>query len=371
MPEKKRNIIIICLESMDSTYISVKNGGCIGGSLIPYMEELALDENNAHFSHLKFPKLGGMRTIPRTGFTLGATFGALCGIPYLGSNKFGGQTQGYLNDLSCLSELLNDHEYITSATFGCPSRDWGYGHIFEYHHYQKINPLKVILKQYSKRFWYDDYITYDFFKGEVTSLSNQKRPFFAFMSTLDTHEPGFTCKLCPEGDNDLFRAVKCADNQLKNFVEWSKNQPWYNDTVILVFGDHFSRDNQVYTLALSKNYERTTYNIFINPSVKPEKTFERVFTPYDLMPSVLAAAGIKIKGDKLGIGVNLFSNISTHFEAYQEEYLKSMGDTNYWYDTVILHKPAICDGYIPCINIDRSELYTNYTEFNNTKMDRD
>ena len=151
-PTKKKNIIMIGLESLDTTYYSTKNGGCINNIIIKNMEEMALDKNNVHFSHLKYPKLGGMSTLWRTGYTLGSTFAALCGAPFMGKNKPNGMTEGYLNNLTCLGELLNEANYITSATYGCPPFDWGYGHVFDYHHYQRFNVVGEILKNQTNNF---------------------------------------------------------------------------------------------------------------------------------------------------------------------------------------------------------------------------
>lgn len=59
------------------------------------------------------------------------------------------------------------------------------------------------------------------------------------------------------------------------------------------------------------NGERIVYNTFINSTVSTDNTTNRVFTSYDIFPTTLAALGVKIEGNRLGLGTNLFSNVLT------------------------------------------------------------
>ena len=46
-----------------------------------------------------------------------------------------------------------------------------------------------------------------------------------------------------------------------------------------------------------------------------------MFTTLDMFPSTLAALGVKIDGERLGLGVNLFSDEQTLAEKYGYEYM--------------------------------------------------
>ena len=63
-------------------------------------------------------------------------------------------------------------------------------------------------------------------------------------------------------------------------------------------------------------YTRTVYNLFINPAVTPVETQNRQFSTLDMFPSTLAAMGVKIDGDRLALGTNLFSEKKTLIEEY-------------------------------------------------------
>ena len=76
-------------------------------------------------------------------------------------------------------------------------------------------------------------------------------------------------------------------------------------------------------LVTDSNYTRTVYNTIINPRVSTENTKNRVFTTVDLYPTTLAALGAKIEGNKLALGVNLFSDEPTLTEKYGLDYLNN------------------------------------------------
>ncbi len=48
----------------------------------------------------------------------------------------------------------------------------------------------------------------------------------------------------------------------------------------------------------------------------------RKYTTVDLFPTTLAAMGVKIEGNRLGLGVNLYSGEKTLYEQYGKDYLE-------------------------------------------------
>ena len=59
------------------------------------------------------------------------------------------------------------------------------------------------------------------------------------------------------------------------------------------------------------SYERHTYNCFLNSAKETKYNKNRTFTTLDLFPTTLAAMGCEIKGERLGLGTNLFSGKPT------------------------------------------------------------
>ena len=133
------------------------------------------------------------------------------------------------------------------------------------------------------------------------------------MLTVDTHHvDGYVCDNCRNDyDGRLENVIACADKQINDFLNWCKKQPFYEDTVIVITGDHPRMDT---TLVDGCYYfDRTVYNCFINTDKEKDtlSLTNRSFTPMDVFPTVLSALNFGIEGDKLGLGTDMFSGRKT------------------------------------------------------------
>jgi phosphoglycerol transferase len=106
-------------------------------------------------------------------------------------------------------------------------------------------------------------------------------------------------------------------------VSWAQEQDWYENTTIIISGDHDSMKADFWDDI--GDYERRTYNCFINlpDTVNTDYIKWREFTTLDLFPTTLAALGADIEGDRLGLGTNVFSNEQTLAEQMGIEELDS------------------------------------------------
>ena len=91
---------------------------------------------------------------------------------------------------------------------------------------------------------------------------------------------------------------------------------------------------------VSEDYERSVYNVFINLpeglDTSFEKTHNREFATLDMFPTTLAAMGVTIEGDRLALGVNLFSDEQTLTEQYGRKGLdKELMKKSKFYDMLI------------------------------------
>ena len=101
------------------------------------------------------------------------------------------------------------------------------------------------------------------------------------------------------------------------FVGWLQEQPFADNTTIVLTGDHLGMQTSYYDNIITQpDYQRTVYNVFINSAVKPVTSTGRLFSSFDMYPTTLAAMGVKIDGDKLALGTNLFSDSETLVEKY-------------------------------------------------------
>lgn len=66
----------------------------------------------------------------------------------------------------------------------------------------------------------------------------QEEPFNLTMLTVDTHfEDGYMCEKCPNDYGDQYANVMaCSSKQVYEFIEWVKQQPFYDNTTIVLSG---------------------------------------------------------------------------------------------------------------------------------------
>lgn len=113
---------------------------------------------------------------------------------------------------------------------------------------------------------------------------------------------------------------------------WIQEQPFYEDTTIVLAGDHLTMDVD-YCLEVDngQQYERKDYVAFINSAKTVESEKKRTYTTFDLFPTTLSALGAEIEGGRLGLGTDLFSDTETLIErfGYEEFNIKLKGNSKF------------------------------------------
>ncbi len=323
-----KNLICIYLESMETTYASQEMGGEQEENYIPQLTALAGE--NVSFSDGE--GLGGFRSITGTGWTMGALMGTTSGVPFslaiFGENSHNSQGKNgtFVNGLTTLGDILAEKGYTQEFLCGSDSNFAGRKTYFTVHgDYQIFDYDTAIEEGYIPKdryvFWgLEDAILFEIAKDELTALADGDEPFHFSMLTVDPHHVGgYRCSLCGnEYESGLANVIACQDRQVSAFIEWCMAQNFYEDTTIVIIGDHPRMDNQLIPEGLNI-YDRTMYNCILNAAVTPDAdTKNRTFTSLDLFPTILAAMGFEIKGDRLGLGTNLFSFLPTLCERYGE-----------------------------------------------------
>ena len=160
-------------------------------------------------------------------------------------------------------------------------------------------------------------------------MSNQREPFNLTILTTNTHHIGGylenDCEI--KYDEQLKNVVLCSDKQLYNFVEWIKKQKFYKNTTIVITGDHLSMEPTFFDNI--GDYERTNFNLFINSNKEPVNETNRVFNTLDIYPTIISSIGGSIKGNRLGLGTDLYSKAKTLYEKYGKSYV----DKEYSYNS--------------------------------------
>ena len=118
-------------------------------------------------------------------------------------------------------------------------------------------------------------------------------------------------------ENKYANAVYCADKLIGDFINWIKQQDFYENTTIIISGDHLVMSDLITSSYEKEN--RHVYNAIINSSISIENTKNKNFTTMDMFPTTLASIGVTIPGDRLGLGTNLFSDKQTLIEELGNE----------------------------------------------------
>ena len=174
----------------------------------------------------------------------------------------------------------------------------------------------------------------------LTETANQGKPFNFTMLTADTHfEDGYLSPNAPRVFNDQYsNVIHFSDQMIAKFIQWIQEQPFYEDTTIILSGDHLSMDQDFFN-DIPDSYQRTIFDMIINSPITSDRTKNRQFTSFDLYPTTLAALGAQIEGDQLGLGVNLYSDKKTLAEKLGYEYFDGeMSKRSSYYDNRLLRK---------------------------------
>ena len=326
-PEEKRNLIYIYLESMETTLFSKENGGAYDESIIPELEEIATE--NISFNGSEEWK--GLYSLPGTTWTTGAMVAHTMGLPLkvpINANAYG-EYDLFLPGAYGLGEILDKEGYNQMLMIGSKAKFGGRNNLFMQHgNYEIFDYVKVLedgRKTKEDFVWwgFSDNDLFEYAKEEITRLSEQDKPFNFTMLTVDTHHiNGYKCEDCEDKYGDQYlNVLACSSKKTKAFLDWIQDQDFYDNTTVIICGDHPSMQPMTFDQIESEGYTRTVYNAIINSAVETDNKDNKMCSTMDMFPTTLASLGVKIDGDRLGLGTNLFSDKETLMSRYSLDYL--------------------------------------------------
>ena len=323
-PEKKRNLVYIFMESMENTFADAPVGGAFEENLIPNLTKLALE--NESFGE-KSGTLNGGVVLNKGTYTMGALFSQSMGLPLIlpfDGNAMSSQ-ESFMPELCGLGDILEDAGYQNTLLIGSEAvfggrelfyREHGNYEILDYNAAKERGEIPA--DHYV--FWgYEDWRMFEIGKKTLLEKAKSEEPFNLTMLTVDTHfEDGYVCEYCEpvHGENVYADVYQCADRQISEFVRWIQEQDFYDNTTIVLVGDHLTMDSD-FCKDVEESYERKVFTTIINGASEPLEKVERKYSTLDMFPTTLAALGVKIEGNRLGLGTNLYSEEPTLLERYE------------------------------------------------------
>lgn len=334
-PAKKRNLIVIIIESLETGFLTKENGGAFTEDLIPEITELA--KKNINFSGNN--GIGGAVQLYGTEWTIAGITAYYSGIPLAlpffnqtDWNNYGQMGDKFLPGASGIGDILHTAGYNSYFFLGSDIAFGGRDKyfkthkdtaIFDYNYFKKNN---FIPRDYNVWWGIEDRKLYQFAKDMILDIS-EKEPFFITLLTADTHPSGGYLDKEAEMifDSQYKNVLRDTSKQLSAFVVWLKEQDFYENTTIVILGDHLYQDSSVFPeefkiQKLASKYERDyllgnsddTYNryplnIFINSLLNPNSVKGRRVSHFDIFPTLIESIGGVFNSKGLGLGRSLYS----------------------------------------------------------------
>ena len=356
-PEKKRNLILIYLESFEQTYTSAEH---YGSNLIPNLSNLQTPVNHST----------EYRSVRGAQYSIAALVATHCGIPlfFIKEHDMYARTF-FLPGAVCFPEILKEHDYQTEIIKAADIQFTDADNFTLNHGYEKAYGINQITEKYPefKEPQYQgafsgltDRALYEVAKKELAEFSPDK-PFFLTLFSLDTHTPNYHLdKNCPSTFNDLRDAFMCSDRAVNDFIGWLKSSPYWENTTVVLLGDHLL-PTKIPTIGRP---ERTIFNVFLNLPDGKKIDNKKIFSALDMPASVLESINFNLKDHAFGLGRSVFADVPSLLEKLDNSLNRHLLQHSLVYDKMSAPKTAHIDKYRPYTlgkNLDnRTSL--NYTD---------
>ncbi len=319
-----KNVIKIHLESFQSFLIDFE---LHGEEVTPFINSLVHDqeENFTYFENF-FHQTEQGKTADAELIMDNSLYGLPQGSAFVTKGK---------NTYQALPSILRQQQGYTSAVFHGDGKsfwnrdeiykEFGVDYFFDAAYYDMSDDQVIGYGLKDK----------PFFKESMPMLESLEQPFYAHFMTLTHHHPYLIdeedASIAPAetGDGSVdryFQTARYLDESLEEFFTYLKQTGLYDDSVIMIYGDHYGISEN-HTRALSEIFEeemtpfkyaemqRVPFMIKI-PGVKGKGIQSEYAGQVDAMPTLLHLLGIKAQ-DYIGFGTDLFSEQHNDLVAFR------------------------------------------------------
>ncbi len=315
---KGKNLIFVALESTQSFVI---NQTINGQEITPFLNDFIKSPGTYYFSNF-YHQTGQGKTSDAEFIIENSLYGLPRGAVFFSNPE---------NEYHSLAKILSEEGGYYSAVFHANNKSFWNRDVM----YQAIG--------YDRFFSQDDYDIQrektvgwglkddEFFRQSISHMKELPQPFYGKLLTLTNHFPftlGKADELIPEWTskdgtvNRYFTTVRFQDEALKQFFEQMKNEGFYENSIFVIYGDHYG---------ISENHNKAMSQ-FLNKKITPYETIQLQKVPFiihfpnrsetreitsvvgqiDVMPTILNLIGINIKG-AIQFGTDLFSKEKREF----------------------------------------------------------
>lgn len=339
---KGRNLIVVSMESLQNFPI---NNEMNGNVVTPFLNSLTKDKDTFYFPNF-YHQTGLGKTSDSEFLFENSMYGLGGGAVFF---THGGNTY------NSLAEKVGEYGYSSNVMHANGKSFWNRDMMYKalgIDKFYDIDSYEVGEGQAVNWGMKD----MPFFEQSAAHLGQIKQPFYARLTTLTNHYP-FTLdeedKYIPEYDsnsktlNHYFQTVRYMDESLKQFFDDLKEQGLYDNSIIVMYGDHYGISEN-HNKAMSKymgeeitplvSAELQKVPLFIHiPGYGKGEEVDTLAGQIDLRPTVLHLLGMDTKND-IQFGTDIFSPEHDQFVAFRDGRFVApdhiyAGDTCYRTDT--------------------------------------
>jgi phosphoglycerol transferase len=292
------NLILIYVESLEESFSSSE---IYGENLLSELDEATKD----------FMFGTEVWQAPLAGNTLAALTASFCGFSVVGVLDSDSEVRPEARD-NCLGSILGRAGYTNVFLGGALGSSYGkenlvlgsgYDRFFGLSEWKEMGYTHEDLSVWG--LWDKDLFLEA--RNTLRDLENSPQPFNLTILTVDTHAPGSLDPRCDSaGQNLTKRVIKCTASEVADFINYARGFEFYNETVIVVIGDHaFMGRTEEEKIA---GINPTSVYFRIKPVVSDNwPPLSSRGTLYDIGPTVLQTLSGEKRSHRLGFGVSLLS----------------------------------------------------------------
>lgn len=361
-----RNLIVVSMESLQNFVI---NNDMNGYEVTPFLNSLTKDKDTFYFSNF-YHQTGLGKTSDSEFIVENSLYGLGGGAVFFthGGNKF-----------HSMAESLNEEGYYTNVMHPNNKSFWNRDMMYQALSIQKfydVNSYEV--KEGDAVNWGMKDIP--FFEQSVDHMAQMPQPFYSRLITLTNHHPfdlDEEDQLIPAYNsnsrtlNKYFQSVRYMDEALKLFFEDLKAQGLYDNSIIVMYGDHYGiSENHNAAMSQYLGKEITPYEsaklqrvpFFVHiPNSGVGKEVTETAGQIDIRPTVLHLLGVETAKD-MQLGADVFSDDHEDFVIFRDggfvtDKLVYAGNTCFDNETGEVTDMASCQPYI-----DRATQELGYSD---------
>ena len=342
LPFRRKNVVVLILESFSKEFIGAYNKELEGGKYKGYAPFL---DSLIGVSHaFQYSMANGRKSID-------AMPSVICSIPSIEVPYVLSHYSG--NKINSLPSLLRNKGYYSAFFHGAPNGSMGF---------DAFANLSGFDGYFGKDEYEDTYRATDDFDGIwgiwdekflqyfATKMNSFKQPFYTTVFTVSSHHPynlpSEYENVFKGGPKPVHRTIQYTDMALRKFFAKASKMPWFNNTLFVLTADHASAEIQFQEYNSPSGYFAVPI-IFYEPGSSPLPMKNEIVQQADILPTVLGnlhfnepyfSFGRNVFGDEEPFVFNYLNNT---YQAFMGDYFlqfdgtKSIGLYNFKTDKTI------------------------------------